>query len=326
MGDEMQAMDAGDIELERRLDSYARARLAPDGRAIARIRARVMREARLQDEAARIAAYVAPAIGHRHRGIVRRVIVPFLAASIWLAIAVGTMAAAKAGGPLYPTRLWLESVTVPASGGQRVESDLQRLDDRIAEALGAANSGDREAVAAALDAYGGIARDATVSSADDATLIARVERALARHQAVLSALVTGLTDHGDGTAVDAIQRNLARVIASNAAVLEVFGRQHGAGAPDGAKPGNTSGGASSGTSSGGTGAGAGPAVVTTTSAPGGPTDAAGGGNGGGDANGAGNGGGGGGTVGGSNGGGPTKTADPATPQPTEPDHSPRNGG
>jgi hypothetical protein len=232
------------------------------------------------------------------------------------------MAAAKAGGPLYPTRLWLESVTVPASGGARVESDLLRLDDRIAEALGAANSGDRDAVAAALEAYAGIANDATTSTADDATLIARVERALARHQAVLSALVTGLADRGDGTAADAIERNLSRLIASNAAVLEVLGRQH-EGLPNASKPGNTSGGESGGTGSGAAGAESRPANTGTPATPE-PTHAAGGGNGGGNANGAGNTGGGGAT-GGAN-GGPTKTERPSTPDPTEPDHSPRNGG
>ena len=110
----MQAIDAGDLELERRFDSFARARLSPDPRATARIRARVMREARLHQEAARIALHMAPTVAASHRQAVRRLAMPFLAAAVWLSIAVGSIAAAQAGGPLYPTRLWIEAATLPS--------------------------------------------------------------------------------------------------------------------------------------------------------------------------------------------------------------------
>ena len=100
--DEMYVMDAGEIELERRFDAFARARLSPDPAATARIRARVMREARLHHDAARIALHMAPAIEARHRSSVRRLGVPLLAATVWLGIAAGSIAAAQAGGPLYP--------------------------------------------------------------------------------------------------------------------------------------------------------------------------------------------------------------------------------
>jgi len=97
MVDDMQAIDAGDLELERRFESYARARLSPDPGATARIRARVMREARLQHEAARIVAHMAPVTMLTRRSVVRRVAMPLLAAVVWLGIAVGTIAAAHAG-------------------------------------------------------------------------------------------------------------------------------------------------------------------------------------------------------------------------------------
>src|SRR4029079_6613234 len=173
MDEDMQAIDAGNLELERRFDSVARARLSPDPRATARIRARVMREARLHQDAARIALHIAPTVaasqrlagrplahailaGPGWRGE-RRLAMPFLAAAVWLGIAVGSIAAAQAGGPLYPTRLWIEAATLPTSAAARIDADLQRMDARLAEALTAAASGDRGAVFAALDAYAQIA-------------------------------------------------------------------------------------------------------------------------------------------------------------------------
>ncbi|MEO5941716.1 MAG: hypothetical protein ABIZ72_11775, partial [Candidatus Limnocylindrales bacterium] len=58
----MQAMEVRDREVEFRLDAYARVRLSPDPQAIARSRARIMREARLQFEAAKTAAGLAPPV------------------------------------------------------------------------------------------------------------------------------------------------------------------------------------------------------------------------------------------------------------------------
>src|SRR6266700_7107118 len=109
MDDQMQAMDAGDLELERRLDSYARSRLSPDPSSIARVRARIMREARLQHDAARIAAQIAPMTSASWGPWGRRLVMPFLAATVWLGIAVRSISAAQPGGPLYPTRLWIEN-------------------------------------------------------------------------------------------------------------------------------------------------------------------------------------------------------------------------
>ena len=248
MDEDMLAIDAGDIELERRFDSYARARLSPDPGATARIRARVMREARLQLDAARIAAFVAPAVASSRRTTIRRLAMPALAAAVWLGIAAGTMAAGQPGGPLYASRLWIETALLPATGGSRVEADLQRLDDRISEALAAANGGDRAGVAAALDAYAAIADDARATSGSELTLMARVEEALSRHQAVLTALVAGLDAKGNDTAADAIERNLQRAIDRNAIVLRTID-----GRGDGAAPAN---GAGNGSNAGGNGGGA----------------------------------------------------------------------
>ena len=341
MDEDMLAIDAGDIELERRFDSYARARLSADPAAVARVRARVMREARLQIEAARIAAYVAPSVRASRSSTIRRLAMPLLAAGVWLGIAVGTIAAAQPGGPLYASRLWVESATLAAGGGARVEGDLQRLDDRISEALAAANAGDRAALAAALDAYAAIADDARASSAPETTLVARVEEALSRHQAVLSALVAGLDAKGNDTAVDAIERNLQRAIEHNAAVLETIGA-HGGGTPPGNAAGDGDSNAGGNGSGGGTGAGAGAGGGSTGGTSGGTGGGTGGGSGtggGGAGSGGGSGGGtggpgggnggsggangAGGTGGGGNGGGGEKPS--AAPEAT-PDHTPRGNG
>jgi len=241
MDDEMQAMDAGGLELERRLDAFARARLSPDPQASARIRARVMREARLHGEAARIAAHIGPAIEIRHRSPVRRLAMPFLAAAVWLSIAVGTIAAAQAGGLLYPTRLWIEAATLPSVGAARIDADLQRLDTRVGEVLAAATRGDGGAVAAALDAYDQTAQDATASSAASPDLQARVEAALSRHQAVLTAVAAGLADKGNDTAANAIERNIQRSIERNAAKILDLKPGQGNGNPNAGGNGNGNG-------------------------------------------------------------------------------------
>jgi hypothetical protein len=350
MDDGMQALNAGDFELERRFDAYARARLSPDPQATARIRARLMREARLQHDAARIAAHMAPAIAARRRTPFRRLAVPLLAAAVWLAIAVGSIAASQAGGPLYPARIWVETATLPTAGSGRVEADLQHLDARLGEVLSAATRGDRAAVAAALEAWAEVAEDATQSSGNNVTLEDRVAAALSNHQAVLTAVVQNLLDKGNDTAAAAIQANIVRAIDHNAAVIANLksrnpgtgtgpgngagngnGNANGAGSGNGA--GNANGGAggnggANGSGAGGGGAGGGkepPASSDATSPTAAPTSDGGstGGSGGGS-----NQGGGGNSGGGSNEGGaghptpPVSSPDPAATS-DHPTHTPK---
>jgi hypothetical protein len=258
MDSQMQATDAGTIEPGHRLEAHARARLSPNPQATARARARVMREARLSFEAARIAVHVLPAMAESRRSIRRRMVMPFLAATVWLALAMGTMAAGQAGGPLYPTRMWIENALLPSGSSARTAADLSRLDARLAEALSGAASGNRGAVAAALDAYYQIADDAASESGTDSALQAMVAEALDQHRAVLTAIAARLADKGNVTASDAIERNIQRAIDHNAAVIQGIGSggtpNGGAGRP----PGNGSGtGAGSGAGGGGSGSGAG---------------------------------------------------------------------
>ena len=221
---------------------------------------------------------MAPAIEARHRSSVRRLGVPLLAATVWLGIAAGSIAAAQAGGPLYPTRMWLETATLPASGNARATADLQHLDARLGEALAAATRGDRDAAAAALEAYAEAAEDARANALDPG-VAAQVESALEHHVAVLTAVADGLAAKGNDTAADAIGENIERAIAHSAAVLDTLAdHQGGPGQGSGAGQGNgTGGGNANGGGSGGPAATAGGGPAETPRGNGG--DAAGGGGG-----------------------------------------------
>ena len=250
----MQAIEVRDREIERRLDAYARARLSPERTSVARTRARVMREARLQFEAARIAAHMTPPAALRSkRSRTRRLAMPFLAASLWLGIAVGSIAAAQAGGPLYPTRMWIENATLPMAGAARANAELERLDARLFEASAAASRGDVGAVEAALNAYFQIADEATAAAFGDSALEAHVAAALAKHLAVLAAVAASLEGSGNDTAVLAVEASIQRAIVHNQAVVDRLD-QNGA---DGGGNGSTGAPAAKPNEPAGTGAGAG---------------------------------------------------------------------
>ncbi|GAC1669048.1 MAG: hypothetical protein NVS9B8_11690 [Candidatus Limnocylindrales bacterium] len=217
----MQAIEVRDDEMERRLGAYARARLSPDPRAIARVRARIMREARLQFEASRIAVHIAPAvIRQTHRSLFRRVAMPLLAASVWLGIAVGSISASQAGGPLYATRMWAENAMLPDGRASRAAAELGRLDARLAEAYAAATRGDAGAVNAALDAYRLIADDAIAASTGDLSLEATVATALDKHKVVLEAVAAGLVQKGDDNPAAAVEAAIQRAIERTQAVVD----------------------------------------------------------------------------------------------------------
>jgi len=265
----MQAMEVRDREIERRLEAFARARLSPDPLAVARARARVMREARLQFEAARVAVHMAPSVATvPHRSTARRVAMPLLAASVWLAITVGSISAASAGGPLFNARVWVENVFLPSGGVARADAEIARLDTRVAEAVAGAARGDVGAVQAALDAYNQIADEAIAAAAGDPALVALVSAALDHHRAVLTAVAAGLEDRGNENAAAAVEASIQRAIEHNQAVVNRLGSS-GAGGAGGAGGGNgkpaggssTGGGGSTGgtggSSTGGTGTGTG---------------------------------------------------------------------
>ena len=233
----MQASTSGDLEMEWRLDAFAAVRLSPSARAAARMRARVMREVRLEF-AARAAAPAPVALdGARSRrsAVMRRGAGLVLAAALSLGVAGGAMAAAQAGGPLYSTRVWLETVTLPSGAAGHTDAEIVRLDSRMAEVLAAYRRGDGGAVAAALLAYQEIADEALAGAGDDAAALDRLRAALDRHLAVLGAVAAKVPPQASG----AILQNIDRAIEHNAATVERMTGSHGS--PPGKPAGSGSG-------------------------------------------------------------------------------------
>ena len=217
----MQASTAGDIEIERRLADYARARLTPSDGAKARARARVMGEARLsfKSRAAEAAATAAGDLHQRHtasrRTALRRGAGLLLAAALSVGVVGGALAASGPGGPLYGPRVWLETVTLPTDASARADAEIRRLEERMTEIEAAVRSGDRAAVAAALAAYSEIADEALLDASGDEAAIERLRAALDRHVAVLQEVAGQVP----WQATDAITRNIERAIEHNDATI-----------------------------------------------------------------------------------------------------------
>jgi hypothetical protein len=233
MDELMQASMGGDLEIEQRLDAFARVRLSPTERASARMRARIMREARLAMATptwSRTATASIDVARARRGGLARRGAGLLLAAGLTLAVAGGAMAASQAGGPLYPTRMWLETVTLPPAGAARTDADIVRLESRMEEVIAAARRGDHAAVAAALFAYGEIADEALIAAAGDEAAIERLRIALDRHVAVLQAVAAKVPPQ----ASEAIGRNIDRAIEHNGATLDRIQAKPGGPAPQSA--------------------------------------------------------------------------------------------
>jgi hypothetical protein len=196
---------------------------------------------------------------------------PLLAASVWLAITVGSISAASAGGPLFNARVWVENVFLPSGGVARADAEIARLDTRVAEAVAGAARGDVGAVQAALDAYNQIADEAIAAAAGDPALVALVSAALDHHRAVLTAVAAGLEDRGNENAAAAVEASIQRAIEHNQAVVNRLGSSGaggvngkpaggsstGGGGSTGGTGGSSTGGTGTGTGTGGSGAGAG---------------------------------------------------------------------
>ncbi|MEO5939725.1 MAG: hypothetical protein ABIZ72_02315, partial [Candidatus Limnocylindrales bacterium] len=108
---------------------------------------------------------------------------------------------AQPGGPLYPARVWVETVTLPSDAAARATVELGRLQARLDEAL----------VAAALD----------------------------KHRAVLAAVATSLADKGNATAAAAVETSIQRAIDHNQAVIDRIDGRRSDGAENGSAGGGT---------------------------------------------------------------------------------------
>jgi hypothetical protein len=228
MNDHMIDLMAGDARLRRRLEAYADLRLTPDLAATSRIRARVLAYAHRQADLARADASltivppttsrISPhattrptAIPRRHARW-RRALAAIWAAALLIALAGGTAAATRPGSALYDLRVWFEAVTLPAEPSARAVAELERLDQRISEAVEAARTSDVAGVAAALAAYERIMEEASaaVLAADDPVAAAVLETGVGRNVDVLQALVWQVPTQASEAIGRAIERAIER--------------------------------------------------------------------------------------------------------------------
>lgn len=227
---------AGDMDaVERQLADFARVALEPDPGAMARIRAALLREARL--------GRLAPAGGTRppldrltgdHRTVslrrpfrswsARRLTSVLVAAAMSGLLLGGTVfASTRPGAPLYDARVWLEQVTLPSDPDARLEAEIARAQARLAEATEAEAAGDDRAVAAALGAYARIVDETLAEGAAAVDGAERATLAFLHHLTVLSALQETL-ETADSPAADALANALER---SSEAIDRLGGAQAG---------------------------------------------------------------------------------------------------
>ena len=205
----MDDRDVEDVELAERLEAYAEARLSPTLSATSRMRTHVMAAAHRQatllrahaDREALAAAELAagPRIVRMARW--RRPVAALLAASLTLAVAVGSVAAAQPGGPLYGARIWTETLTLPATATERAAAEVTRMNERLAEIAAAVASGNDNAEAAALAAYNQILAEATAGAEGNPEAIAALDTGVRNNITVLTALLGRVPEQ----ARDAIQ-------------------------------------------------------------------------------------------------------------------------
>ena len=255
---------AGD-ELERQLARYARVRLDPSPAQARRARSAVMEAAWRRrivgptdgalDATVEVMADVTAPVtrpggsraasrsGRLYEGWGPRRLSAALAAAVLAGLLVGStaFAAARAGGPLYGTRIAIEELTLPGDRASRLEAQLAQAQSRLAEIVEAVARHDQGALIAAVHAY-----DDAVNRLGNETGGA-ADRALAAiesHTAVLLDV--------QARAPEAAQAGLTNAIAHSGTVttkLDAAGSTPGT--PNGTGSGN---GAGTGTGSG-TGAG-----------------------------------------------------------------------
>ncbi len=255
MDDMIELMDANGL-LRRRLEAYADIRLSPDLATSSRLRARVLAVAHRQASLARADAaltvispnavageYAAGELARDgRRNPVRtgsrrwsRAAGAFLAASLATAIVVGGVSAGQAGGPLYETRLWVETLTLPGDPSARAVAELSRLRDRLREAGEADRAGDIAGTMAALGAYEAILEQASASAiaAGDDVAAAVLETGVGRNVEVLRALAARVPTTAGAAITRAVDAAIAR---STDAVERISASRPGGGGDDGAGP------------------------------------------------------------------------------------------
>jgi hypothetical protein len=223
--DAMDLTDTGLLELRRRLEAYADTRLTPNVEATIRMRTNVMKAAHRRaaliaaggtyDVAGATTAALAADRSRATRNAFPRPAVALMAGLLTVWILVGTVYAAKPGGPIYATRIWIEMANLPAGLVVRAQAEISRLDARLQEAQQASAEGDGPAAEAALTAYSVILIEAADGSAGDPTARAAIGIAVSQHVVILTMLV----DSVPSPAQSAVQNALS----SSTKVLDDLG-------------------------------------------------------------------------------------------------------
>jgi hypothetical protein len=198
-----------DEQIARRLMAYAAFSLSPTPEATARMRARVMEAAVAIPQRPAVSAQQPVSLAaYRVRfGGRSRVLGSLLAAALSALLLAGVAFASSPGGPLYGVRLWVETVSLPSEPGARTNADVDRLDARLDEAVGAAQNGNGSATAAALAAYRDILDDALAAAGKIDARNERLEAALTRHQVVLATLLGYAPEPARDALEQAIERS-----------------------------------------------------------------------------------------------------------------------
>jgi len=201
-------------EMEQRLLAYADARLSPSPEAVDRMRAAIVARAA---GAAAMRDVQRPSAALNGRGWwpfrSRRAAGVLLAASLTVGSAAAVFAATP-GSPLYATRLWLQSLTLPSSGDARIAAQVDQLEQRDAEVAQASLAQDPAAITSALAAFDQEIADAVRDAGNDPARLARLEIVLQKHITVLQ----GVEASAPAAAVPAIE---AAIEASSKAIAQI---------------------------------------------------------------------------------------------------------
>jgi hypothetical protein len=192
----------------RGLQAYAAANLEPDPGAAGRTRKAIMTAAVARSAAVAPTAgpppirAVAARRGRLRPGLFpwlrRRPVLALVGAGALLVAATGTtLAASTAGGPLYPVRLWAETLTLPTDPMARTNAELARLRSRLDETTAALGRADAGAAAAALDAYRAELADARAAAGSDPARLTAVAVELSRQRQQVEALERTATPAGN---------------------------------------------------------------------------------------------------------------------------------
>jgi hypothetical protein len=216
------AFDDGDLgaqnRLEDLLDAYADIRLVPRAAAMARIRAMVVAEAgglssgTAAENRLRVVGPLRdsgrPSLGTR---LARTAFALGFAAMLTLGTSLAVLAAPP-GSPFYNARIVVETALLPPGAEARFQGRESLLEERLDEAEAAAASGNTVALAAALDAYQAEIAAASTDTGDDPERLAHLQATLAKHSAVLTALLARLPEQASiEHAIDASSKAITKL-------------------------------------------------------------------------------------------------------------------